>query len=268
MTVRNASPGLAAGGLGLLAGLCAVALDLPLLGLIAGGMAVAAAVISLRLARRLDEQGATQLLVEAELRALQERADDAPAEANAEPDVVLVDHDLSGEDEDDGDDEEEDGDEATAALIDHRTGLFSESFFLVALDSRIAAARRHLRPIAMVLLEVVEGLPADEPSPVDARLVADTIKDTLREADTACRLRNGYFALLLEDTPENGAIWTVERIRRQLATEQQGLTVWAGVACYPAHAFSPNEILDAAEQALVSAREWRQDRIEVAAAAD
>lgn len=160
------------------------------------------------------------------------------------------------------------GDDERNALVDKSTGLFSEEFFRVALESRIAAARRHLRPIAMVLIEVVEGLPGADPKPVAAKLVADTVKMTLREADTACRLRTGHFALLLEDTPENGAIWTVERIRRQLVEAEEGLTLWAGVACYPAHAFGPDEIVKAADQALVAAREWRQDRIEVAATAE
>ena len=160
------------------------------------------------------------------------------------------------------------GDDADepAALIDPATGLFSESFFHVAIDSRIAAARRHLRPVAMVLIEVVEGLPTNEPSDVEASIVAETIKETLREADTACRLRNGYFALLLEDTPENGAIWTIERVRRRIAEEDPDLTMWAGVACYPAHAFDVPAIIERADAALAAAREWHQDRIEVATA--
>jgi hypothetical protein len=45
-----------------------------------------------------------------------------------------------------------------------------------------------------------------------------------------------------------------------------GLTLWAGVACYPAHAFDAGEILTQADAALTAAREWRQDRIEVATA--
>lgn len=68
----------------------------------------------------------------------------------------------------------------------------------------------------------------------------------------------------MEDTPENGAIWTVERIRRRLVDEDSSLTVWAGVACYPAHAFDSSSIMKAAVVALDAAREWRQDRIEVA----
>ena len=42
--------------------------------------------------------------------------------------------------------------------------------------------------------------------------------------------------------------------------------MWAGVACYPAHAFDKDEILNQAKTALSQAREWRQDRIEVAQA--
>lgn len=88
----------------------------------------------------------------------------------------------------------------------------------------------------------------------------------MRDADTACRMDDGRFALVLEDTPENGAIWTVERVRRRLAEAAPGQTLWAGVACYPAHAFDSDEILAQTEQALQAAREWRQDRIEVAVA--
>ena len=54
------------------------------------------------------------------------------------------------------------------------------------------------------------------------------------------------YALVLEDTSENGAIWTVERIRRHMTASAPGLIMWAGVACYPAHGFTTDEILAAA----------------------
>jgi diguanylate cyclase (GGDEF)-like protein len=255
-TMQTALPGLAAGSLGLVAGFLGSALHQPALGAGAGILALAAGLASVLLAKRLDDQAVLHAMAEGELRS------DLSATTNRTVgqalEAVIAATPAAGSH--DGAD--------TNALVDQATGLFSETFFRVALDSRIAAARRHLRPISVVLLEVVEGLPANDPRPVDAQLVSSVIKETLREADTACRLRTGYFALLLEDTPENGAIWTVERIRRQLPENQPGLTVWAGVACYPAHAFNPEEILSASEKALVSAREWRQDRIEVAVAAD
>ena len=149
-------------------------------------------------------------------------------------------------------------------LTDHDTGLFNHDYFLVALDSRIAAARRHLRPVAVALLDVVQGRNGDSRPAADPRLVAGALRETLRESDTATRLRDGRFGIVLEDTPENGAIWTIERVRRRLAEEDPELTMWAGVACYPAHAFDVPAIIAAADTALGSAREWHQDRIEVA----
>jgi two-component system cell cycle response regulator len=152
-----------------------------------------------------------------------------------------------------------------ASLNDPTTGLFNEQFFHVTLDARISAARRHLRPVAVVLLDVAEGGRGNTTAePVEPSIVASGLRSTLREADIACRLPSGMFALILEDTPENGAVWTVERVRRTLAATHPNFTLWAGVACYPAHAFDAAEILERAELALDAAREWRQDRIEVA----
>jgi hypothetical protein len=38
------------------------------------------------------------------------------------------------------------------------------------------------------------------------------------------------------------------------------------VACYPAHAFDSAELMSQVRSALETAKEWKQDRIEVAAA--
>ena len=151
-------------------------------------------------------------------------------------------------------------------LTDPLTGLFNHEYFLVALDSRIAAARRHLRPVAVALLQVVDGREGDDRPPADPVVVADALRETLRESDTATRLTDGRFGVVLEDTPENGAIWTMERIRRCLAENHPSLTLWAGVACYPAHAFDVGAIIDRADVALTAAQDWHQDRIEVATA--
>ncbi|MGI9614959.1 MAG: GGDEF domain-containing protein [Acidimicrobiales bacterium] len=302
MTTKHALPGLFAGAFGLVVGVVGFVTDQAFAGVIAGLLALAAAAACVRLASRLeDEELRRSRLEEADKPAAAAEAiathdalpNDGEVEDGVEDDVevgVEVEVGVGDELADPGEtaDVEVDelaeiedvealgGDEAaldpgrsddeSTGLIDSSTGLFSEGFFHVVLETRVAAARRHLRPVAVVLVEVVRGLPADDPTAIDAHLVADIFAETLREADTACRLESsGYFALLLEDTPENGAIWTVERIRRQLVATQDGVTVRAGIACYPAHAFTPEGILDAAEQALVSAREWRQDRIEVAA---
>lgn len=155
---------------------------------------------------------------------------------------------------------------SAGGLTDVRTGLFNHDYFLVSLDSRIAAARRHLRPVAIALIDVVHGRHGDDRPAADPKMVADCLRETLRESDTATRLRDGRYGVVLEDTPENGAIWTMERLRRRLAEEHPDITMWAGVACYPAHAFDVPALIDRADIALRCAHDWHQDRIEVATA--
>ncbi|MCZ7627987.1 MAG: GGDEF domain-containing protein [Microthrixaceae bacterium] len=86
-------------------------------------------------------------------------------------------------------------------------------------------------------MQITQGLPDTGSRRADPRVVADAISETVRDSDIACRLGDGTFGVILEDTPENGAVWTVERIRRNLVSSSGHHTLWAGVACYPAHAF-------------------------------
>src|SRR3546814_14649846 len=69
---------------------------------------------------------------------------------------------------------------------------------------------------------------------------------------------------MLEDTPEDGAVWAVERLRRSLNGRPGHRTVRAGVACYPGHALNPTELMDAVRAAFAVAQQWPQDRIEAA----
>ncbi|MEZ5350784.1 MAG: GGDEF domain-containing protein [Microthrixaceae bacterium] len=152
------------------------------------------------------------------------------------------------------------------SLTDPTTGLFSEDYLVVALESRLASARRNLRPVAVAMIEITQGLPGDSTRPADPEVVAAAVRTTVRDSDIACRLEDGTFGVILEDTPENGAVWTVERIRRNLVSTSGHHTLWAGVACYPAHAFDSDDLLEQVRDALTAAREWNQDRIEVAIA--
>lgn len=145
----------------------------------------------------------------------------------------------------------------STALHDEESGLLNEAYFRAALPNRVATARRVLRPISIVLVQLDEG--------AAARQVAMALLETLRESDSACRLDDGGFALILEDTPENGAVWSMERLRRLLAEQGTPVLLWAGVASYPAHALEAVDLLDLAERALADALQWTsQSRIEVA----
>ena len=251
---RSYGFGLAAASLA--AGAGAVALDASVLGLVAGAAGVGAAAVlaaattGVEAARAAHDARTAELeraLVDAERRAVE--AEETLAAIDGQPVT-----ELSAEE--------------AEALVDPVTGLYGERFFAVTLASRVAAARRHLRPVAVVLVEVAAGVKEGEMAGADPQLVSAHVTATLREADTACHLERNRFGLVLEDTPENGAVWTVERVRRALSVERKDLTLWAGVACYPAHAFDADDLLSRAAAALEAAKEWRQDRIEVATSAE
>lgn len=151
-------------------------------------------------------------------------------------------------------------------ITDPATGVFTQVFFDASLGKRISAARRGLRPLTVAMIEVVERVGEPTMAQTTPKPVADILVETLREADTVARMDDGVFAVLLEDTPENGAIWTLERIRRRISEDLAGCTVRAGMSCYPAYAFDAEQLVEQSLGALDAAREWRQDRIEVTTA--
>jgi two-component system cell cycle response regulator len=219
--------------------------------LLAVVLAIALALAVERLHRAHDEVAALRTTTDAQrLRIDQLEEEVLAAAADAEPPIELLPTLLDGAPD--------------GSLTDLESGLYNEEFFRVTLEARVSAARRHLRPVAVVLLQVAEGVREGAAELTAPTIVGGCVKATLRDADTACRLDDGRFALVLEDTPENGAVWTVERVRRALVVDHPGQTLWAGIACYPAHAFDATELFERAGHALEAAREWHQDRIEVA----
>jgi GGDEF domain-containing protein len=288
MTDRRAVLGLAPGVLGLGLGIAALVLDLPALGLLAGICAIVAVFVARQpgapevleldenelesepepvpARRRTDAEGATDAAVEVATDELEPLAVVEPSEiVESDPEGAEMAHLPT--------DATRKVEKAMTSPITDPTGLFSEDYFKIAVETRVSAARRHLRPVAIVLFDVVQGVRSGAPTRVAPEPVVQAIRTTLREADTACRLADGRFGFVLEDTPEDGAIWTVERLRRALTDANQSerdtvQTRWAGIACYPAHAFSASETLAKAQAAFEAAKDWPQDRIEVATASD
>jgi two-component system cell cycle response regulator len=255
-------------GLGsLVVGVVTATAEVAWLGAVAGVLGLGAGAISVAIARERDRSTAASKDLEDEIAKLEGAvAAQVQARLTAEEAVKSLGQQLSAAERrtvEVAEPTDQRGDRIDI-LHDDATGLFSERYFRVAVDARIASARRHLRPVAVALLDLVLDARSEDPRQAPAEHVADAIDATLREADTACRLEDGRFALVLEDTPESGAIWTVERIRRAIAKTNPDITMWAGIACYPAHAFDAAAVVERANRALISARDWHQDRIEVA----
>lgn len=278
---RRALPGTVAGFLGLAFAIAAIVTQEAVLVVVAAVLTVICVVLVLmvpdrvpvrykerrslreeaeKLARENDQMAARAARFEAEAIAAREKlatamlAERSQALA-AEPPAATPGETVASAPRTSGDD-----------ITDAETGVFTQVFFDASLGKRISAARRGLRPLTVAMVEVVEHVGTPDVVQTRAKPVADILVETLREADTVARMDSGVFAVLLEDTPENGAIWTLERIRRRISEDLAGCTVRAGMSCYPAYAFDADQLVAQSLEALDAAREWRQDRIEVTTA--
>jgi diguanylate cyclase (GGDEF)-like protein len=137
-------------------------------------------------------------------------------------------------------------------VVDLDTGLPDNNIFELLLEGRVATARRRLWPLALVMVEI------DSVAAVPVFTIL--LRQTIREADVACRIGPTTFAVILEDTAESGGVWTAERIQiavakqREAGTTAPRLRVAAGVASYPGHALLTDQLLTAAQSALERAR--------------
>ncbi len=241
----------AAGLVALSAGFLAPVLDIPTLGILSGAAAVcsvgAAALIAIRLR---DAQKEVQDLRSA---GTDETLDPRLQELESLADSDVIGTDLS--------------ESLLDPAIDPVSELLSRRYFLPTLTRRVALARRQLRPLSLLIIQI-DG---HEMVSVDAgnnamRVIGGVLRQTLRDSDTICRLSQTEAAVLMEDTPEVGAVWAAERIRNALHSTPGGdsFTLSAGIASYPSHALNAQDLLLRTKRALSWAQAQGRDRVEVA----
>jgi diguanylate cyclase (GGDEF)-like protein len=158
-------------------------------------------------------------------------------------------------------------DELAADAFDPVSGLLRERFVAVLIQQRVAGARRRLHPVAVVALEADGIRGCAQPDVDDAmRAVGGVIRETLREADCACRVGDVVVITALDDTTEEGARLAIERVQAGLrkATGDVGITVSAGIACYPTHALEAPDLVARAGEALLEARTAGTSRVATA----
>jgi diguanylate cyclase (GGDEF)-like protein len=248
MPDRTLLVGVGAAVASLAAGVCAVALDAPAFGLLAGAAGIAAGSVAAALGARA--RFAADRAAEAEAEAARGRREVANlnaalSESRTAPPTP----------------------DTPAQTFDAATGLYDQPYFAVLTQQQVAAARRSLRPISVVIFEIDNLRGADAATRGQAlTIVGDAVRRTLRESDAACRLGELMIGAVLEDTPETGGVWAAERVRGAILASPIGdtITLSAGVACYPTHALGAAELVSAAGRALEEARQRGSDRVEIA----
>jgi diguanylate cyclase (GGDEF)-like protein len=155
------------------------------------------------------------------------------------------------------------------ARTDPLTDLLNRRGFQEAFDLELERSRRSGRPCTLLLADLdhfkrvndVLGHPAGDGY---LQKFAQLLTAGKRRIDSAARMGGEEFALLLPDTDEHGGFVIAERMRHAVrdifAPERVGVTVSFGVASYPRHGTTGDQLLMAGDQALYVAKELGRDR--------
>ena len=161
------------------------------------------------------------------------------------------------------------------ALTDPLTGLFNRRALEQALSHEVTRQRRARRPFSLMMIDVDNfknyndrhGHPAGDEV---LRTLARALTASLRASDVTARIGGEEFVVMLLDTELPHATSAAEKVRQAVrnteflhgSTQPLGrLTISAGVASWPMHGDSAEEVLDAADRALYAAKTAGRDRI-------
>ena len=156
-----------------------------------------------------------------------------------------------------------------AASTDPLTQLLNRRGFRDVFDLELERSRRSGRPCALVMGDLdhfkrVNDLLGHPTGDARLKKFSRLLLRGKRRIDAAARMGGEEFALLLPETDEHGAYVIAERLRHSVrdafAPDQVALTVSFGVAAYPNHGATGDQLFQAADQALYVAKELGRDR--------
>jgi len=157
------------------------------------------------------------------------------------------------------------------AIRDPLTGQFNRRYMDEVLKKELARAARIRESLSIVILDLDNLKNINDVyghitgGDVALKLFANTLKKFCREEDTLCRYAGDEFLVILYDTPleiakERAVQWR-KSLKKIPSKERFGLTFSAGVATFPDHGSTSEEILIQADRALYNAKKQGRDQI-------
>ncbi len=163
------------------------------------------------------------------------------------------------------------------AYLDGLTGIFNRRYFESRITEEIERARRFGTSLAVVMVDVDKfkslndnfgHLLGDEV----LRQVSSLLSRQIRKIDVVCRYGGEEFVVLLPQTSLEQALHVAEKLRHAVEEWQfpgvpRSLSVSGGVAVFPNHGSTRDDLVKAADTALYAAKEGGRNRILPAEAA-
>lgn len=157
------------------------------------------------------------------------------------------------------------------AYVDGLTGIHNRRFFEMRIVEELERASRFQGRMSIIMVDIDHfkrlndefgHLLGDEV----LRGVAGILKQQLRKMDMVCRYGGEEFAVVVPETTGDNAVTVAEKLRRQIECYPfpgvpRPVTISCGVADYPTHGTSRDEVVAAADGALYMAKQAGRNRV-------
>jgi len=160
------------------------------------------------------------------------------------------------------------------SIRDSLTGLFNRSFMEVALEREMHRAERRDKELALMMVDVdhfkqFNDSFGHEAGDVVLREVAECLRVSVRNEDVVCRFGGEEFVIILPETEAPVALERAELLRQtvsDLVLRYHGqplrqVTISIGMAIFPRHANTTDELLRCADRALYAAKHRGRNRV-------
>jgi diguanylate cyclase (GGDEF)-like protein len=157
------------------------------------------------------------------------------------------------------------------AYIDGLTGIHNRRYFEMRFPEELERAARFQGRMSVIMVDIDHfkrlndefgHLLGDEV----LRAVSSLFKQHLRKMDVVCRYGGEEFSILVLETSGENAVRIAEKLRQRVAGHHfpgvpRSVTISCGVADYPSHGITRDELVAAADAALYQAKQAGRNRV-------
>ncbi|MDD5438767.1 MAG: sensor domain-containing diguanylate cyclase [Candidatus Omnitrophica bacterium] len=159
------------------------------------------------------------------------------------------------------------------SVLDGLTGIYLRRYFLDRTVEEMQRSERMKLKFSILMLDIDKFKKCNDTyghmvGDMVLRVIAQTIKESIRELDLVARYGGEEFSVILPDTGEHGALYVSERIRAAIEAktitaydETVKVTVSIGISIYPDHGSTINQLLSEADSALYLSKQKGRNRV-------